>query len=467
MKEIYHIAIAICLTAFVSLAHAAESKPNVIFIISDDQAYETIGAYGHIDIDTPNLDRLVKAGTSFSHTYNMGSYKPAVCVASRTSLNTGAFIWQSKAALASALKGKRKFWGQLMADAGYETYMAGKWHVEFPIEDAFKHTANVRKGMPRTSKDVYKRPYDENNPEKGWQSWDTNLKGYWEGGTHWSEVVANDGIGFIEEAAQSDRPFFMYLGFNAPHDPRQAPKEYLDRYPLERIKLPDNFLPKYPDMGKGGVPLVRDETLAPMPRTEYSVKINMREYFALITHMDAQIGRILDALEASGKQDNTWIVFTSDHGLAIGHHGLLGKQNMYEHSLRPPFIVVGPGVEAGAVIDAPIYLQDAMPTILELSGQTIPENVNYKSVLPLLDGRSVSSYDHIYAAYTTTQRTIIQDGWKLIVYPKLKKYKLFDLTKDPQEMTDLAQNPEYASKLEAYKELLAVAMKELRDPIAR
>lgn len=451
--------------ACLSLVRADENKPNILFILTDDQAYETIGAHGHIDIDTPSLDRLVKAGTSFSHAYNMGSYKPAVCVASRTPLNTGVFIWESKSALDKAVIGERKLWGQLMADAGYETYMAGKWHVEYPAEDAFKHTENVRKGMPRTNGGVYKRPYNENKLEEGWQPWDSDLKGYWEGGTHWSEVLANDGIGFIEKAAKSENPFFMYLGFNAPHDPRQAPKEYLDLYPIERIKLPENFLGTYPDMGKSGVPLVRDENLAPKPRTEYSVKVNMREYFALISHMDAQIGRILDALEASGKQDNTWIVFTSDHGLAAGHHGLMGKQNMYEHSLRAPFIVVGPGVKAGAVIDTPIYLQDAMPTTLEISKQAIPDNVDYKSVLPLLDGRLASSYSYIYGAYTKTQRAIIQDGWKLIYYPKLKKYKLFNLTKDPQEMNNLAANPEHATKLKEYQELLTVAMKDKNDPI--
>jgi len=230
-------------------------------------------------------------------------------------------------------------------------------------------------------------------------------------------------------------------------------------------KRQKNILIATPSAVLKGIPKIRDENLAPYPRTEYAAKVHRQEYFALITHMDTQIGRILDALKASGKADNTWIIFTSDHGLAVGHHGLLGKQNMYDHSLRPPFIVMGPGAKAGAKISSPIYLQDAMATTLEISGQKIPENIDFKSVLPLLDGRKKQNYENIYAAYMGTQRAIISDGWKLIVYPKLKKYKLFNLEKDPMEMNNLASNPEHASKRKSLTTLLEKTMDEMKDPM--
>ena len=144
-------------------------------------------------------------------------------------------------------------------------------------------------------------------------------------------------------------------------DPRQAPKSYIDRYPLERIKIPKSFLPEYPFKNEIKCPHnLRDEKLAPMPRTKYSIKVNRQEYYAIITHMDEQIGRILDGLKSSGMEKNTYIFFTADHGLGVGHHGLLGKQNLYEHSTRVPFIITGPDIPKKKKISAPIYLQDAL-----------------------------------------------------------------------------------------------------------
>ena len=160
--------------------------------------------------------------------------------------------------------------------------------------------------------------------------------------------MANETMGFLENASASENPFFMYIAFNAPHDPRQSPKEYVDMYPVDEIALPANFLPEYPYKDKMGCSkTLRDEMLAPFPRTEYAVKVNRQEYYAIITHMDAQIGRILKKLEETGQSDNTYIFFSADHGLSVGQHGLLGKQNMYEHSLRPPMIIVGPDIPEG------------------------------------------------------------------------------------------------------------------------
>ncbi|MEQ1853211.1 MAG: sulfatase-like hydrolase/transferase, partial [Chthoniobacteraceae bacterium] len=369
------------------VAADAIGKPNVLFLFADDQCFETIRALGHTDIDTPNLDRLVQRGTTFTRAYNMGSWSGAVCVASRTMLITGRSVWRANAIYDATEKEREagRLWPQMMAGAGYATYFTGKWHIKADATKAFDVAKDIRAGMPKDTPQGYNRPLA--GPPDPWSPSDPKFGGFWEGGKHWSEVVGDNAIEFLGAAKQGTKPFFMYVAFNAPHDPRQSPKEYVDRYPLDRIAVPKNFLPEYPHKDAIGCgPSLRDEKLGPFPRTEHAVKVHRQEYYAIITHMDAQVGRILDALEKNGQADNTWIFFTADHGLAIGHHGLFGKQNMYDHSLRVPFIVAGPGAKAGAKLDAPIYLQDAMATALDLAGVPKPGQVEFHSLLPLLRG---------------------------------------------------------------------------------
>jgi len=468
-SSITRLLIASLLGSTTSL-QAKPEKPNILFIFADDLSYETIGAFDLLDIDTPHLDKLVDGGTTFTHAYNMGAYNGAVCVASRAMLNTGRFVWNTYAhdtgpkMKAEAEAGQ--MWSQLMKQAGYRTYMTGKWHVKVAPEAIFDVVKDERPGMPKDTPEGYNRPLDEADYEKGWKPWETKYGGFWEGGKHWSEVVADHGIEFLEESAEQDEPFFMYLAFNAAHDPRQAPKEYVDRYPLDRVKLPNNFTPKYEYQDEIGCGKdLRDARLAPFPRTEYSVKINRQEYFALITHMDDQIGRILQALEETGQADNTYIVFTADHGLAVGRHGLIGKQNMYDHSVRVPFMVVGPNIKQGEKNDAPIYLQDIMPTALDLAGAPIPEYVEFKSLMPMLQGKQKKSYDAIYGGYTGLQRMITKDGWKLIHYPTAGANRLYNMTADPFEKNDLAKNPEYADKIkELHADLLRLS-EQVNDPL--
>ena len=196
------------------------------------------------------------------------------------------------------------------------------------------------------------------------------------------------------------------------------------------------------------------------------MKIHRQEYYALITHMDAQIGRILDTLDQSGQADNTWIFFTADHGLALGHHGLFGKQNLYDDSVRVPFIVAGPGVAKNARNDAAIYLQDAMATSLDVAGARKPAHVFFNSLRPLLDGKQKqSSYESVYGGYLGLQRSITHDGWKLIAYPKAGVVRLYHLAKDPLEMADLAAAPKHAKhKAELFQRLLAL-QKSLADKV--
>ena len=259
----------------------------------------------------------------------------------------------------------------------------------------------------------------------------------------------------------------MYLAFNAPHDPRQAPKSFVDQYPLDKVAVPENFLPAYPwakEIGNGiGL---RDEDLAPYPRTEYAVKVHRQEYYAIITHLDEQIGLILDALEASGKMDNTYIFFSADHGLSVGHHGLIGKQSLYDHSVRVPLMVAGPGIPEGQRLDQDLYLQDVMATSLEMAGIEQPDYVEFKSFLGLAKGEDKSThYSEIYGAYVNYQRMIRKDGYKLLVYPEVPKVLLFNMEEDPLEMNDLAEKAANQEQVQALFNDLLQLQEKMEDEL--
>ncbi|MGJ8656015.1 MAG: sulfatase-like hydrolase/transferase [Akkermansiaceae bacterium] len=467
------------------VASAESEQPNILFIFADDHMWSALGCLEGSQVKTPNLDRLRNQGALFTHAYNQGSYTPAVCVASRTMLNTGAFVWNAASYSSkgnnahdpNAPKDQAKYviekrtpeayWSQYMKQAGYETYMSGKWHVGgVNPKKIFDHTVNVRGGMPNGGKSFYNRDFDPENPDG--IAYDKKLGGFWKGGKHWSEVLGDDSEKFLKQAGARDKPFFMYLAFNAPHDPRQAPKEFIDMYPSDKIRVPANFLPEYPyNEAAGAGRRLRDERTAPFPRTEHAIQVTLQEYFALITHMDVQIGRILDALEKSGKADNTYIFFTADHGLAVGDHGFLGKQNMYDSSMRVPFLMAGPEVPAGSTVDAPIYLQDIMPTSLELAGVQKPKQVEFNSLMPLATGKAKSSvYDSIYGAYYGAQRMYRTEKYKMIIYPTINVVRLYDMVNDPLEIKDLAPGKNRPVELmnSLFIELQKV-QKSMNDPI--
>jgi arylsulfatase A-like enzyme len=444
-----------------------KGKPNIIFIFTDDQRYNTIHALGDDQVITPNLDGLVKSGTTFSHAYNMGAWGGAVCVTSRAMLLTGMSVWDvyKEEKDYSKLFNKQGFWPQQMKKAGYETYMTGKWHVRQKPDAIFDHVVHERPGMPNQTPEGYNRPLSRTDTT--WQPWDTKYEGFWKGGTHWTQVVADDAIQYIDEASKKETPFFMYLAFNSPHDPRQAPKRWVDRYPVDDIKLPASYLDDYPfkeEMGAGKG--LRDEQLAPFPRTPYAVKKNIQEYYASISYTDEQIGRILDALRKSGKLDNTYIFFTADHGLAVGHHGLMGKQSMFDHSMRPPLIVSGPGIPKGEKRDQNVYLQDIMASTYELAGIPKPEHVYFHSLLPMIrDKNKKSAYSSIYGCYTKQQRMVRTDRYKMIVYPEANKILLFDVVKDPEEMHDIAGVPANKAILKDLKKRLLEQQAQLHDEL--
>jgi len=427
----------------------ADERPSVLLILADDLAFDAVHDRNP-EVQTPHLDQLFRSGTTFSHCYNMGGWNGAICIASRTMLNSGRALWKApqKKAEVQALVQQRQFLSQMLHDSGYFTCMTGKWHLPVPPDKVFDAVKNPRGGMPHDS-EQYGRPVP--GVQETWSPSDPKFGGYWTGGKHWSEVTADDAVEFVHQASHRSVPTFFYVAFNAPHDPRQSPAEYVARYPRQNVTVPRDFLPDYPYRDAMGLTNLRDENLAPHPRTPEAVQTHRSEYYALITHLDDQIGRILKSLDETGLREKTIICFTADHGLSIGHRGLLGKQNLYDPSVRVPFVISGPGIAAGTVRDEPIYLQDIMPTFLDIAGVSVPQSVDFRSLWPVLHGQAGPARQAIYGAYTTTQRMIRTDRYKLILYPLAQRARLFDLQADPDEMHDLlaGENPPPAARDQA------------------
>jgi len=449
-----------------SLAQEKQSKPNFLFLLTDDQTYESIHALNNSEIKTPNLDKLSKRSVVFTHCFNQGSWSAAICVASRSMIITGQSVFhasKNKSYLGHGnpvdeSKNEASLWGEVLGDAGYQTYITGKWHnSKHALLKSFDHGCSIGKGMYASSDEVgvYNRPSATNND---WTAWDKSKGGHWTPSVydiikdskgnkkigarytsdkHTSELYADQAITYLQNnISESADPFFMYVAFNAPHDPRQSPKEFVDLYPVDKIKTPSSFLSKHPfDQGDSRV---RDEMLAPFPRTNEAVAVHQQEYYAIISHVDREIGKILKALEVSGKADNTYIIFSSDHGLAVGRHGLMGKQNQYDHSVRMPLMIAGPGIQAGHICHEMVYLQSIFATSCDLAGIDIPKSVDFPSLKSLLKDPNAKGENLIFGAYKDLQRMIRSKHYKLIVYPKVKKLQLFNLKNDPDELVNLA-----------------------------
>jgi arylsulfatase A-like enzyme len=231
------------------------------------------------------------------------------------------------------------------------------------------------------------------------------------------------------------------VSFTVPHDPRTPKPEHLNLYDPARLPAPENFLPQHPF--DNGWLTVRDEELLGWPRQRDEIRRELARYYALITHLDERIAGIIEALEKSGAASRTVVFFLSDHGLALGSHGLLGKQSLYEHSMRAPFIVRGPGIPAGRESHALTYLHDLHPTVVELAGLPPPDRSpsrpgDGRSLVPLWQNTAAPGREQLFTAYTDTMRAVRDDRWKLIVYPRINHAQLFDLSRDPHESHDRA-----------------------------
>ena len=439
----------------------APNKPNILFIFTDDQRFDTIAALGNKEIITPNMDELVLNGTSFTNAYIAGSMSGAVCMPSRAMLMTGKWLFHLEN------KGRKiplehSMLGEVLQKSDYVTFGTGKWHNG---RDSFARSFTTggsiffggmhgMKGGGHLTPKVYDfDPTGEYPTSKQYKAKQFS-----------SNLYSDAAVKFLAQH-KGAQPFFMYISYTAPHDPRMAPKEFVDMYAAEKIQLPKNFMAEHP-FDNGDLKL-RDERLAPWPRTPGVVREHIIAYYAMITHLDAQIGRVLTVLKETGRDKNTIIVFAGDNGLAVGQHGLMGKQNLYDHSVRVPLIFTGPGIGKNKKCDALCYLNDIFPTLCDLTGQPIPDSVEGESLARLIQGKKKKVRDSVFFAYKSFQRGVRTDRWKLIYYnvKGKKTTQLFDMKNDPWEMTNLADDPTQAGRIKELTALMEDWFKKTGDKV--
>ncbi len=408
------------------------ARPNVLLILADDQRWDTIAALGNSEIRTPNLDRLVARGFTFKNAYCMGSMVGAVCLPSRTMLITGRSLWripELSRCISKTTPPGVSVLPDLLARAGYVTFHSGKASNACRFANAAFATNLETTGRTASSATEH----------------------------------ADNAIAFL---AKHDprKPFFLYLAPEVPHDPRLAPPEFVRLYDAEKLTLSKNFLPRHPF--DNGELEVRDELLSPIPRTAEAMRQQLADYYATITHLDHEVGRVLEALRQRGMVENTVVIYSSDQGLAVGgRHGLMGKQNLYEH-VKPPLIFAGPGIPHGRS-DALVYLFDLFPTICSLAGVTTPAEVEGKSLMPVIRGSTPRVRDRLFGAYRDCQRMIRDERYKLIEYNAggEKHTQLFDLGEDAEEIHNLADDPRMISERMRLTRWLEEARREFGDPV--
>ncbi len=435
------LALATTLTA--TPAHVADTaRPNVVFLLADDMRADTIAALGNPVARTPNLDSLVRRGFVMTNAYCFGGNSSAVCTPSRNMLLSGnAYLrWKDfgPPGMPDAYKGllapgDRPNFPLSLKDAAYLTYHHGKR----------SNTALLIQARFEINKYLKDDDAERRSGEPG-------------------KAIVDEAIAFLK-ANRDPRPVFMYLAFANPHDPRVAAPKYLDQYEPDQIPLPKDFLPIHPF--DNGELVVRDEQLLPWPRTGSDVRRTLHEYYATVTALDFHIGRLIQALQDLGQLDHTLVIFSADQGIAVGSHGLLGKQNLYDHSMKAPLVFAGPGIPQGRS-DALVYLFDIYPTVCDLIGAKLPEGIDGTSFRPVLDGRATTARSELLLAYLGKQRAIRDARWKLIRYPAVDVTQLFDLHSDPDEIRNLADDPAQRDRVADLLRRLARLQKHYGDDLA-
>lgn len=418
------------------LAAQRQQRPNIVLLVADDLRPDALGCYGNRIVQTPYLDRLSRDGATFTR----ASCAHPLCSPSRAEVMTGCTGFRNGAHTGGRISTSVPRFAATLRDGGYRTWYSGKWHNNGrPKDHGYERTSGLYTGGGGKFA----------VPQKDWKG--RAITGYvgWIFETEDGRPQQELGVGLTPEISRhiadaairvigerSDDPYFLHVNFTAPHDPLIMPPGHERMYDPAKIPLPGNFLPEHPfDHGnlRG-----RDEALWTWPRTEGAVREELAWYYAVVSHLDAQIGRILTAVESNGGAANTVVIFAGDNGMAIGSHGLRGKQNMYEHSINVPLIARGPGIARGHRTKAECYLRDLFPTACEMAGIRVPAGIDSESLLPVLQRRKSSVRAESYGYFQHVQRMIRTERWKFVWYPRAGREQLFDLAKDPLEMRDLA-----------------------------
>jgi len=485
MKHLTIFVAMSCVLGTSTWSFAAEARrPNILFVIVDDQSPFDLKIYEpQSALETPVIDRIAADGMVFDGAYQMGSFNGAVCTPSRHMVMTGRTVWH------------------LPIGPGAKT------HCPADIEQNTLAAVFNRAGYAtmRTCKNG--NSYEGANRQFTVRKDATKRGGADAQGSAWH---ADQVLDYLKQRENRDerQPFFIYFGFSHPHDTRDGKPELLAKYgsvnhtdrnalPPANDKqpaLPVNYLPAHPF--HHGHPGLRDEVDVSgvwEKRDERTIRNEIGREFACSENIDIQIGRVLDKLKQLGELDNTYIVYTADHGMAIGRHGLQGKQNLYEHTWRVPLIVKGPGIKPGSRVKGNTYLLDVLATLCALANIEPPTSNEGLSFKPVLMGQQQTVRDVLYGVYNggtkPGMRCVKQGDWKLIKYDvldgKVRETQLFNLAENPYEFLEqhqdqkvssltghvpeanqrnLADDPRHAEKLKEMESLLLAEMRRLDDP---
>lgn len=455
------VLMCVCFTISTLNASAADRKRNVLFIAVDDMNND-LGCYGQSLVKSPNIDRLAKMGVRFDRAY----CQFPLCSPSRSSLLTGLrpsttrvynLTYHFRQGLPDVVT-----LPQLFKNNDYYAARVGKiYHYGNPndigtsgLDDpqSWNHVVNPA-GRDKT---VLEQDIINYTPKRGLGAamcFLSDLKGKDE--EHTDGKVAIEGVKLLEE--HKDKPFFLAIGFYKPHTPYVAPKKYFDAYPMDKIQLPGE-----PEDHIKHVPKPALASTTPWPYfgvTKDQARECKQAYYAAITFVDAQIGKLLDTMDRLKLWDDTIVVFWSDHGYHLGEHGLWMKQSLFEESSRVPLIIIVPGAKGnGQACARTVEFVDLYPTLADLAGLTPPNNLEGVSLKPLLEDPN-KAWER--PAFTQVQRgnfpgyTVRTERWRYIEWDDDKKgSQLYDHDADPHEFVNLASEPKYAQTVQEMKSLV-------------
>lgn len=453
------------LTSLVPLAaFSQQQRPNIVVLLADDMRGSTIELLANEGVLTPNINTLISDGVLLSNAHIMGGSNGAVSMPSRAMLLTGRYVYNLEKE-GAVIPQNHTTIGEALLSNGYTNYHIGKWHSD---HKSFNRCFNDGKdiffgGMS----DHWNVPLYTYNPECDYSKKRPVIKSFTQNnsveylpgeysfsGKHSVDIFTDRAVEYIQNS--DEVPFYLNVAYMSPHDPRSTHTNFHTYYDSLNVDLPANFLKQHPfDNGEMNV---RDEVLAKLPREESEVVSNIKDYYAMITHLDQSVGRVIEALKSKGIYDNTIVVFAADNGLAVGQHGLMGKQNVYEHSISVPLVVKTAGVKSpsnNCINQSPCYLIDLMPTLLDYVGVPIPESVDALSLRPLIDkGEAVR--DVLYYCYRECQRAVSDMTWKLIEYNVngIRNTQLFNIAEDPMETVDLSSDKKYRKEVNRLRNIM-------------
>src|SRR6056297_286552 len=455
------LSIVAVLAIALQVSASEPAKPNVLFIMADD-LNTALSGFGHEQCKTPNLDRLAERGVRFE---NMHCQYP-VCGASRASIMSGLYPYTNMTlGNQGSLRGSMPdvvTLSQVFRRAGYHAARVSKiYHMGIPFEiiagtserdDPYSWDEAINITAPEQN-----APGESTNwspKDKGSQSF-TGVVAAGNDSVHADAMAADRAIEILDKVGK--KPFFLAVGFVRPHVPLVAPKKYFDQYDRESMKAP-----AVPPNDLDDVPaIIRDYK---RNSTTYDVtpelhKGLLQAYYASISYMDAQVGRLLDALQAKDLADNTIVVFTSDHGYLLGHHNKFQKQHLFEESTRVPFIVSVPWMkgEHGSGTDKLTELIDLYPTLTDLAKLSASDTLHGTSLKPLLVDHDSPAWDkeEVFTISRSGGESLRTKDWRYTQWGFGEQgNELYDLKNDPGEFTNQADNPEYSGVLEMMRERL-------------